>query len=261
MRIWDCHTHFSGVEGPTPEERIDRLLNYADRMQIERLVLFMGMKFVHDPSPDEMRLANDEVLRALRHRPERLFGFVYLTPNHVEASMAELERCLAGGPMVGIKLWVARRCNSPELDPILARARELQAPVLQHTYLKATGNLPGESTPMDLADLARRHPNVSIIGAHMGSDFEVGIAAVRDCTNVSMDLCGFDPVSGVTEVAVKELGAERVLFGSDAGGRSFASQLGKVLGANIPERAKQLVLGENLRRLLAPIFKRKGIKI
>jgi hypothetical protein len=33
-----------------------------------------------------------------------------------------------------------------------------------------------------------------------------------------------------------------VIFGSDAGGRSFASQLGKVLGADIPEDARRLIL-------------------
>ena len=62
-------------------------------------------------------------------------------------------------------------------------------------------------------------------------------------------------------MAVRELGPERVLYGSDAGGRSFASQLSKVDGASIPEAAKKLILGENLKRMLAPIFKRKGIEV
>src|SRR3712207_6583780 len=35
-------------------------------------------------------------------------------------------------------------------------------------------------------------------------------------------------------MAVRELGAERILYGSDAGGRSFASQLAKVTGADDP---------------------------
>jgi predicted TIM-barrel fold metal-dependent hydrolase len=61
-------------------------------------------------------------------------------------------------------------------------------------------------------------------------------------------------------MAVRELGAERVLYGSDAGGRSFASQLAKVYGAPISERQKRMILGENLKRLLAPILKLKGVK-
>jgi uncharacterized protein len=258
MMIWDAHCHLSGVPGHTPEERMGQLFAFADRLGIERLCVCMGMTWSYDPTPEDMRKQNDEVLAALKNWPQRAFGLVYLNPNHVEASLAELERCVANGPMVGVKLWVAKHCNAPELDPIVKRATELKAPVLQHTYIKATGNLPGESTPMDLAELARRHPETSFIAAHTGGDFELGVRALRDSRNVCVDLCGTDPTAGMTELAVRELGAERVLYGSDAGGRSFASQLGKVLGADIPEAAKKLVLGENFKRLLTPILEQKG---
>lgn len=60
-------------------------------------------------------------------------------------------------------------------------------------------------------------------------------------------------------IAVRELGAERVIYGSDAAGRSFASQLGKVIGAVIPDPVKHLIFGENLRGSLLPVLKRKGI--
>jgi predicted TIM-barrel fold metal-dependent hydrolase len=83
---------------------------------------------------------------------------------------------------------------------------------------------------------------------------------VRSLENVSVDLAGSDPTSGMTEMDVRELGAERVLYGSDAGGRSFASQLAKVRGASIPEPAKQLILGENLKRLLRPILTAKRVR-
>ena len=63
------------------------------------------------------------------------------------------------------------------------------------------------------------------------------------------------------EAAVRELGANRVIFGSDAAGRSFGSQLGKVMGAEIPESARRLILGENLRRMLTPILRAKGRQV
>jgi len=259
--IWDVHTHLSGVPGDTPEDRLARLLEFADRMGIERLCVSMGMNWSHDPPPDDLRRQNDEVLRAVTRWPKRAFGFVYLNPNHIEVSLAELDRCLRDGPMVGVKLWVARHCNTPELDPMVRRATELKAVILQHTYIKTTGNLPGESTPMELAELARRHPDATFICGHTGANWEMGIRAIRDCKNVYADLCGSDPTAGYTEMAVRELGATRVLYGSDAGGRSFASQLAKVLGADIPESAKKLILGENLKRILMPMLKLKGIKL
>ena len=259
--IWDAHCHLSGVQGVTPAERLSQLLTFADRFDIERLCVFMGMNWSHDPPPDDLRRQNDEVLAAIERWPKRAFGFVYLNPNHLETSLAELDRCVRDGPMVGVKLWVARHCNSVQLDPIIQRATELKAVVLQHTYLKAQGNLPGESTPLELAELARRHPRAAFICGHTGADWELGITAVRDCPNVSVELSGFDPTAGVTEMAVDQLGPERVLFGSDAGGRSFASQLGKVIGARISSRARQMILGENLRRLLSPILKVKSVKL
>ncbi|MSU59857.1 MAG: amidohydrolase [Pedosphaera sp.] len=261
MLIWDAHTHFSGVTGDTPEERIGNLLRFADRMGVERICLSMGLNWSHDPAPDELRKSNDEVLRALKHFPDRVFGFVYLSPKHVETSLAELDRCVRDDPMVGVKLWVAQRCNAPELDPIVRRAVELKAIILQHTYVKTTGNLPGESTPTDLAELARRHPDATFLCGHTGGNVELGVRAIRDCKNIYADLCGSDPRSGMTELAVRELGAERVLYGSDAGGRSFASQLAKVYGAEISESAKKKILGENLKRLLMPILKEKGVKV
>jgi predicted TIM-barrel fold metal-dependent hydrolase len=261
FEIWDVHTHLSGVPGDTPEARLGKLLEYADRMGIARLCVFMGMSWSEDPSPETMRRDNDEVRRAVRHFPDRALGFVYLNPRHTQASLDELNRCVRDGPMVGVKLWVAQHCNEPTLDAIVARATELKVPVLQHCWQKITGNLPGESVPSDVAELAARHPGATIICAHTGGDWERGIRAIRPYPHVYAELCGSNPTAGFTEMAVRELGAQRVLYGSDAGGRSFASQLAKVLGADIPTAAKRLILAGNIKRILQPILREKGIHL
>jgi predicted TIM-barrel fold metal-dependent hydrolase len=246
------------VDG-TPGERIQKLLAFADRMDIERLVVFMGYPWHRDPSPDDMRRQNDQVIEAVGHSGGRALGFVYLNPKHTDESLRELDRCVRDGPMVGIKLWVAVRCNERCLDPIVEHAVRLRVPVLQHTWTKVTGNLPGESIPTDLAELARRHPKASFIAAHVGGDWESGIRAIRAVPNVSAEVCGSDPTAGMVEMAVRELGAARVIYGSDIGGRSFASQLAKVHGADVPDDAKRLILRENLRRLLEPVLSAKGM--
>lgn len=237
-----------------------RLVEIADRMGIERLCVYMGLQWSKDPAPEKFRRENDEVMQAIARFPDRTFGFVYLNPKHVEASLAELDRCVAQGPMVGVKLWVAHRCSAPELDPIVRRAADLKAVVFQHTWWKVSGNEPGESTPLDMVELATRHPGVPLICGHTGGDWERGIRAIRGLKNVYADLAGSDPCAGFTEMAVRELGADRVLYGSDAGGRSFASQLAKVHGAAIPAAAKELIFHDNLHRLLQPILQRKGIR-
>lgn len=257
-RIWDIHCHLSHMLGETPEERTGALIQFADRLDIERLVLSMGFPLHENPTPDQLRFENDQVLRALRHWSSRTVGFVYLNPNYPDFSVREFDRCVRDGPMVGVKLWVAKRCNAPELDAIVERAAALTVPILQHTWLKVGGNNPGESTPYDVVELARRHPDATIICGHSGGDWERGICVVRSSKNVSIELAGSDPTNGFVEMAVRELGAERVIFSSDAGGRSFASQLAKVMGAQIPETDRKLILGANLRRLLTPIMRAKG---
>jgi uncharacterized protein len=258
--IWDVHTPLSGVAGRTPEEKMAKLIGFADRMGIERICIFMGYPFLMDPSARQLREQNDQVLQALAHYHDRAFGFVYTSGKHPDESVREIDRCVKNGPMVGVKLWVARRAHEKELDPIIARAAELKAPILQHTWFKTTGNFAGESTPLDLVALVKRHSKATFICGHSGGDWQLGLRAIRSTSSLYTETGGSDPTSGFVEMAVKELGADRVLYGSDAGGRSFASQLAKVEGADIPAEAKKKILGENLKRLLTPILKDKGMK-
>lgn len=257
--IWDVHVHLGSG---TVEDRVSLLLKCADRVGIARLIVHLGTQAMVDPSPAKMRQRNDEVLRAIELAPKRISGFVFLTPKHVEESLAEIDRCVRDGPMLGVKLWVTLRCNRSELDPIALRAGELRIPILQHCYrrVEPSENGAGESFPSDLAELATRHPNVNFICAHTGNDWERGIREIRAAKNVCVEISGSDPTAGFVEMAVREVGPERVCYGSDAGGRSFASQLAKAMSADVPESAKRLILGGNLRRLLQPILEKKGLK-
>jgi len=257
--VWNLHCHLYGLPGKTGQERVGNTLRIADRLGINRLIFYMGMEVGSlQPSPGDLRRYNDECMEAIRPYHPRVLGFVYLNPEHVDFCVQELNRCVKNGPLVGVKLWVSKRCSSPDLDPIVARAAELKAPIYQHAWLKVAGNPPGESRPSDVVDLASRHPSASIICGHAGGDWELGIRTIRASTNVSLELAGFDPTAGVAEMALRELGPERIIYGSDTGGRSFASQIAKVRGANIPESAKRLAIGGNLRRMLKPILDEKG---
>jgi predicted TIM-barrel fold metal-dependent hydrolase len=258
--VWNLHCHLYGIPGRTPAERVGYALSAAGRLGIGRLIFYMGMEVGSPfPSPEDIRRWNDECLEAIRPWHPRALGFVYVNPAHVESALGEFDRCVREGPMVGVKLHVAIHCNRPELDPLARRAGELQVPIYQHTWLKVDGNSPGESTPFDLVELAARHPGTQFILGHAGGDWERGIRAIRTSKNVSLELAGFDPTSGVAEMAVRELGADRIVYGSDTGGRSFASQFSKVIGADLPESAKRLILGGNMKRLLTPILRAKGV--
>jgi len=262
MRIWDQHSHLGSVPGNTPEERMGFLVKCMDRVGVERLILSQGYSADAHPTPDQIREENDRVMRAVKAFPDRAYGSVYLSPAYLDFSLQEFDRCVRDGPMVSIgEIEAEARCNVPEMDPIVERAVAMNLPILQHEWLKAGGNEPGESSPFDVVELAKRHPKLQIVCAHTGGNWELAIRAIRDTKNVYAGIAGSDPTSGFAEMAVRELGAERVIYGSDVGGRSFASQIAKVEGANISDSDRRLILGGNLRRLLTPMLRRKGYTV
>ncbi|MGI5816653.1 MAG: amidohydrolase family protein [Armatimonadota bacterium] len=248
--IIDCHVHPTAARGEGPGRCADEMLRFADRLGIEWLGTSLGPIFLQQPTEAEIEADNDFNAELMRCHPDRFFGYANVNPNYLFHSLREIDRRVADGPFVGIKMWVAMCCDHPNVDAVCERAAELDAPVLQHTFFRTGGNLPGESSPDDVAALAARHPTVTFIAAHAGLNWERGIRAVADRPNVLVDTCGFDPEAGFTEMAVRWLGAERVVYGSDAAGRSFASQLAKVLGAEISDDDRRRILSDNMRRVL-----------
>ena len=260
FRVWDQHAHLHLVPGNTPEERAAFLVKCMDRVGVERIIISQGYCDYKTPAPvEQVRLENERTMRAAKAFPDRIYGSVFISPALLDFSMKELDRCVRDGPMVMIgEIEADVRCNVSEMDPIAEWAVAHEAVILQHEWLNARGNGPGESFTYDVVDLAKRHPKLQIVAAHLGGNWELGIRYMRRTHNVYAGLAGFDPGSGVVEMAVRELGAERVIFGSDVGGRSFSSQIAKVLSADVPDSAKELILGGNLRRLLTPMLKKKG---
>jgi hypothetical protein len=261
MRIWDLHCHVDEprVPGRTFTQKVENTLRIAERVGIERLGLFLRA------DKDQKEIA--QVLE--RHR-DKVFGLLWMSlwSDTVESNIAKLNRWVADGPMVGMKLaGTDGICSYPIYEPVFQRAAALQGLIYIHAWYQVGGHpllaggldMPHESKPRDVAQLAARHPEVPFICGHTGGDWELGIRAVRASRNVSVELGGSYPVRGEVEMAVAELGAERIIYGSDIPGRGFASQLSKVHGAAISEADKELIFSGNLRRMMAPMMKAKSI--
>ena len=251
----DIHVHplncFGSYRVSSPGEDAARLVATARRSGVTRMCVFSLYETTpYEPTAEQCRLANDYVLRMRDAEPEAILPFCYVTPAFPDEAVAEIERCVGGQAMAGVKLWVARKATDPGLDPIMEAAVARDVPVLQHAWLKTTGNLPGESTPFDVADLARRHPRARIIMAHLNGVGYRGIEAVVDVPNVVVDTSGGDPESGMVEAAASRLGAHRVVYGSDAPIRHFGVTMNKVLGADISDAAKRAILWDNASRIL-----------
>ena len=260
LRIWDClFVPAAGSRGAL-EPAIADLVPYWDQFAVERLCTYFHVGLATqarktDFTADDSR----EIHRCLERWPDRLIGGVVLNAALPEQSREQLERWVNDGPMVAVLFPSSPQtlpCTHPNFDPLVRRAHELGALIVQHTWLKTGGKgSAGESTPLELAELARRYPETRFVCVHAGGEWEKGLRAIRDLPNVLIETSGFDPTAGFLELAVREIGVERILFGRE---RGFATEYAKVLGAEVREEARRAIMGGNLRRELAPAFRRKG---
>lgn len=245
----DIHTHPHWVD---PFEGMRDMLRLANSVGVEKLVVLGGnLGFGYRPTGSQVIEINDLTIRLLRRWPKELIGFCRLNPGLPQTVvLREIDRCFATGLFKGIKLAVWPNARSAELDPVMRKAGELGAVVLHHCWYKTVQKYEGESDPTDIADLAARFPNVSIIMAHLSACGCRGMLDIKPFRNVYIDTSGSPAIAGMVEYGVKLLGAERLLFGSDAFGRDIPVQLGRILGAGITETQQRMILRDNATKLL-----------
>jgi len=269
-RIWDSHFHGFYTAG-NPIEQYERNSFYVERMGIERSIsVEIGGTL---PKPVVPSPYDNEIAGLLERDQAKLSGIISIDPGFPDESCAKMEKWIKHGPCIGIKYVGGNQrgmpCSHPNSDPIIRYAAELNATIYIHTWLKiggkpalpGGGNLPGESTPMDVTLLSRRFPQVRLICGHSGGDWELGARVVRPYKNISFEFAGSDPHSGSVDYAIKELGVDRIVWGGHGPSRSYATELGKVLDADLSTAERLKIFGGNFRKIAAPIFHRKGIKI
>ena len=271
-RIWDSyftpsHSHpgRDGSSGVLAD--VERSLPAIEKGAIERLCFFphVGLGTTSDAEFEAAARDHPEIImKPFARWPELLLGMIQLNANDVRRSLDALNRWLRDGPMLGVYFPGggpgALTCTHPNFNRLVERIAELNGVIMQHTWFKTGGKqVAGESTPAELAELARRFPGQEFICAHAGGEWERGIRAVRDSPNVLLETSGFDATAGFIEMAVREVGAERIVFGTHLPSRSLGTELGKVIGAAIGEQERKSILGGNYRRLLRPIAARTGV--
>lgn len=261
-RIWDSyftpsysHPGADGSSGLIAD--IERALPAIRTAQFERLCFFphVGVGTTTDPAYEKLVQSRpDIVLTAMARWPQMLLGMIQLNANNVAASLDALNRWLRDGPMIGVYFPgggpAALSCSHPNFYPLVERIAELQGMIMQHTWFKTGGKQSaGESTPAELAQLAARYPEQHFICAHAGGEWEKGIRAIQAAPNVLAETSGFDATAGFIDMAVRELGADRIIFGSHLPSRSLGTELSKVLAADISVEDRRKILGANFRRL------------
>ncbi|MCL6519284.1 MAG: amidohydrolase family protein [Armatimonadetes bacterium] len=245
LLVIDAHCHMGRWHNfNIPKGDAAGMIEMMDRLGIRSCIVAH-----HSAIGPDFRYGNDEVLSAMAKFPKRIYGYATVNPNYPEAELvAELERCISAG-MVGVKIHPdVHQCNvdDEKYRPVWEWANERRLPLLSHT---STG---GRNPVKTFEKLAEMYPNVSIILGHSGFGSEganQSIQAALKYPNINLELTGSVIVYGTLERMVKQIGAERVLFGTDIPFLDARPQIGRVAFAKISEEDKQKILGLNAARI------------
>jgi uncharacterized protein len=207
--------------------------------------------FGRSPTEEQVALINDETAEVMRAHPGFVTGFCHLNPTLGAPSVRrEVARCVALG-FRGIKLEIANNARDACMAPVMAAAERHGLVVLQHAWsMTQIRQRRFHTDPEDVATLARRFPSVKIIMAHLTGCGVRGVLAVKACPNVVIDTSGAAPEAGIVEYAVEQLGAGRVLYGSDVPVRDFGVAIARITGSRLNATTKQKILYDNARALL-----------
>jgi predicted TIM-barrel fold metal-dependent hydrolase len=221
-----------------------RLLETMDGLGV-RAAVIRPLK----PVDFDMDAANRRVSELQAGEP-RLVGFARVNP--LERSAPEqARRAVEEYGLKGLHLhpW-EENCpiNSPKVDAVI-QALGAKVPV----YVSA--GFPVVSHPLQVQELAERHPETLFIAAHggqqdnSGMSFEDSLIVARETPNVLFDVAGVYRRDFI-ELLVETAGSERVLFGSCTPYMDMALEIVRVRATHLPEEAKRKIFQGNIARLL-----------
>lgn len=239
---WHEHVWFKPGTKELNVEGCDRLVEEAELTHMDCLVCSNPISG-GTPGPDDIRLCNEAVAQAMNRYPKMIKGMAFINPGYTKEAIYEIERCIKGLGMVGIKLYNHYFASDPVFRPVIEKCIELDIPMLFHAgkLMKGPNTQPCLSNGEHFAKAAKQYPEAVIIHAHIGGggDWQWSLKAMTDSPNVFTDISGSVHDAEIIETTYKMMGADRMLFGTDM---SFASSLGKILGADIPDRDKIKIL-------------------
>jgi predicted TIM-barrel fold metal-dependent hydrolase len=241
--VIDAHAHF-GYLGMGREASFEEALEAADEAGIDKLCVSSLEAIAID-----MEAGNKALYQLMKRYPDRVIGFAALPSSRFgEKGLDEIQRAIEVYGMKGVGELVTYTYNpldTPDWILVLEKAASLRVPVLAH------------ATPAACVEAARRVPEATVLMAHLGTGLGLtvdewiqGIELAKTARNVYVETCTSITSYGQIEMAVKELGAERVVFGTDLPLLDPSVQKAKITGSDLSKGEKEMIFGRNMARIL-----------
>lgn len=239
----DSHAHVDVVPALNWFDTAEKLVNRMDEAGV-RMAAISGYLNVPGPNPQGLRAISDAVTKY----PDRLIGYARLDPWFDDRCVDALNTAVKEWGCRGVKLHPAHYTLypfGPETVKLARRAGELGLPILFHCGDEIM------CLPYQIDRLASQCPETTIIMAHIGGFFsgEAALNVAERRTNVLVDTSEI-PFPEMVHKAVNRLGAEKVLWGTDAPCCDIRHEIKKVELAGLTEKQQNLLFHENYARLM-----------
>lgn len=252
--IFDSHLHVTMIGVSDTDSNIKKLLDCMKLVGIDRSCIMPEPVSSLYFSKDDMTSQAEFLNNVGEKYKDILYPLLWINPTlPFEFTKELIDRYIINGNIIGVKLWVELNACSSRLDALAGYLEKHNIPVLFHSWYKTVDKYGAESDPSDIAVLARKYPKLRILMAHLTGCRPRGVQDIKDCSNVWVDTSGGQPEDGYLEYALAELGPDRILFGSDYGGRDIATQLGRMYSVEMSDVDREKLLSGN-----ALEFYRKG---
>jgi hypothetical protein len=246
--IVDIHAHVGAWNWEyKPASGLAELLPVMDRLGVETVCVNSTEAVL---GGDHLR-GNEELAAGLRGQEERFAGFAVINPHFADLE-AYIRHCVEDMGFRGFKVHPrVHRCAITDLKyrSVWEASEKYRLPVLCHT-----GQGQAFSEPDQFESVAALYPRGVFILGHTGETFAGMLQCIELANrhaNLYLDLSGWLFMNrGCLEYLAERVDPRRILFGSDYSWIDLRYAAATVLFAEIDDRVKALILGENARAIL-----------
>lgn len=249
--IFDAHLHTPSENGEIFQwnlvtRNMGEFVAYLDKCGVRRGVISAARSNTA-LTPKDYRAGNREVAKYAERYKGRFRPSCVITPSRIDEALREIEECHS---QFGFR-WLGEFCNymtgykydTPEWAQVMQLAARISVVIQIHT------------TAPEMRYLAERFPNNTIVFPHFGGskkdiDERFGIVAAHKNCSIDVSGSGIERV-GILEKAVKEIGSERVLYGSDFTINEPSAVIARIDNAFLTPTDRENILFRNVERLLA----------